>query len=178
MARLNVNDARCEALFASGLQRSDAPAAEAVTQAISRTVRQLGIRGCASQMAQEFGDHPEPALERMRWARQLVGEISASAAPPLAGRGGPAAGRYGRPPAGQQRAGPVAPPDQTCSPRALLPRLRVPGRGISGLPVAVHPAAEPASGEGACQAGHEPEHQDQLDEGEQEPAAAGNQQRR
>jgi hypothetical protein len=74
MAGLNVNDARCEALFASGLQRSDAPTAEAVAQAISRTVRKLGTRGCASQMAQEFGDHPEAALDRMRWIRQLIGE--------------------------------------------------------------------------------------------------------
>ena len=81
MTRLNVNDARCEALFASALQRSDAPAAEAVAEVISRTVRQLGIRGCASQMAQEFGDHPDTALDRMRWVRQLVGEVSASPAP-------------------------------------------------------------------------------------------------
>jgi hypothetical protein len=73
MARLNVNDARCEALFASGLQRSQAPTAEAVAQAISCTVRQLGTRGCASQMAQEFGDHPDAALDRMRWVRQLIG---------------------------------------------------------------------------------------------------------
>jgi hypothetical protein len=55
MARLNINDARCEAVFASGLQRSDAPTAEAVAQVISRTMRQLGTRGCAAQMAQEFG---------------------------------------------------------------------------------------------------------------------------
>ena len=81
MTRLNVNDARCEALFASALQRSDAPTAEAVAEVISRTVRQLGIRGCASQMAQEFGDHPDTALDRMRWVRQLVGEVSASPAP-------------------------------------------------------------------------------------------------
>jgi hypothetical protein len=99
MARLNVNDARCEALFASGLQRSDAPTAEAVAQAISRTVRQLGTRGCASQMAQEFGDHPEAALDRMRWVRQLIGEISASPAPRQARHGGPAPGRCSPPPA-------------------------------------------------------------------------------
>jgi hypothetical protein len=107
MARLNVNDARCEALFASGLQRSDAPAAEAVVRAISRTVRQLGTRGCASQMAQEFGDHPEAALERMRWARQLIGEISASPARQRASRAAPAPARCGRlpvwPAAGQAR---------------------------------------------------------------------------
>ena len=74
MPRLNVNDARCEALFASPLQRSDAVTAEAVAQVISRTVRQLGTRGCAGRMAQEFGDHPEAALDRMRWVRQVVGE--------------------------------------------------------------------------------------------------------
>ena len=80
MTRLNVNDARCEALFASGLQRSDAPTAEMVADVIGRTVRQFGIRGCASRMAQEFGDHPEAAAERMRWVRQLAGELYASPA--------------------------------------------------------------------------------------------------
>jgi hypothetical protein len=74
MGRLNVNSARCEALFASGLQRSDCPDARAVTQAISRAVRELGTRGCASQMAQEFGDHPETACDRMRWVRQVISE--------------------------------------------------------------------------------------------------------
>jgi hypothetical protein len=40
--RLNVDDARCEALFASALQRSAAPAAESVAAAISRAVRRFG----------------------------------------------------------------------------------------------------------------------------------------
>lgn len=75
MTRLNVSQARCEALFASGLQPSDAPTADAVADAISRTARQLGTHGCLSQMAQEFGDHPEAAAERMRWARQLVATL-------------------------------------------------------------------------------------------------------
>jgi hypothetical protein len=72
MAWLNVNDARCEALFASRLQPSDAPTPEAVRAEISAAIRQFGIRGCASRMAREFGDHPEAALDRMRWARQQV----------------------------------------------------------------------------------------------------------
>jgi len=59
MTRLNVDGARCEALFASELQLSDVPTAESVTEAISRTVRRLGTRGCAGRMAQEFGDHPQ-----------------------------------------------------------------------------------------------------------------------
>ena len=83
MSMQNVTDAWCEALFASGLQRSDAPTAEMVAEAVQRTVRQFGIRGCVSRMAQEFGDHPDAAAERMRWIRQLAAEV-----PPLATDGG------------------------------------------------------------------------------------------
>lgn len=72
MTGLKVDAARCEALFASGLQRSDAPDAEAVAAAIRATLRQFGTRGCAGRMAQEFGDHPEEAARRMRWVRQIV----------------------------------------------------------------------------------------------------------
>jgi hypothetical protein len=75
--RVNMHDARCEALFASGLQRSDTSTGEAVAEAISRTVRQFGIRGCASRMAQEFGDHPEAAADRMRWVRRLADQVFA-----------------------------------------------------------------------------------------------------
>ena len=80
MTRLNVNGARCAALFASGVQRSDAPSPAAVAEVISRTVRRLGIAGCASQMAQEFGDHPEAAASRMRWIRQLISQAPTAAA--------------------------------------------------------------------------------------------------
>jgi hypothetical protein len=41
-------------------------------RAINCTVRQFGIGGCAGRMAQEFGDHPDAAAQRMRWVRQLV----------------------------------------------------------------------------------------------------------
>ena len=75
--RLNVDDAWCEALFASAPQRSAAPAAESAAAAISRAVRRLGTRGCVSRMAQEFGDHPQAAAERMRWVRQLAAGAAA-----------------------------------------------------------------------------------------------------
>ena len=71
-ARPNLTDARRLALFASTLQRSDAQGAGVVAQAITATVRQLGAEGCTSRMAQEFGDHPEAATERMRWVRSLL----------------------------------------------------------------------------------------------------------
>lgn len=72
MSGLNVNTVRCEALFVSALQQSDSPTPAEVQQAIRRAVRDLGSRGCAARVAQEFGDHPETAVERMRWARQVV----------------------------------------------------------------------------------------------------------
>jgi hypothetical protein len=85
MARLNVDDARCEALFVSELQQSDVITVEAAADVITRILRQLGIDGCASRMAQEFGDHPEAACARMRWIRQIVSELSAYAALPGTG---------------------------------------------------------------------------------------------
>ncbi len=85
MPRPIVTDTDCEALFASALQRSDAVTREAVADAISRAIGQLGPAGCASRMAEEFGDHPEAACDRMRWARQLVSELFAGSASPSAG---------------------------------------------------------------------------------------------
>jgi hypothetical protein len=76
VTRIIVNEALCEALFASPLQPSDAVTAETVADAIGSTVRRLGPAGCASQMAQEFGDHPEEATDRMHWVRQLTGDLS------------------------------------------------------------------------------------------------------
>ena len=80
MTRLNINDARCEALFASKLRRSDTPNAAELAEIVSAMVRQYGVSGCASLMAWEFGDHPDAAAVRMQWVRQLVGEVSV--APP------------------------------------------------------------------------------------------------
>jgi hypothetical protein len=70
-----VNEAVCEALFASPLQPSDALTAETVADAIGSTIRRLGAPGCTSHVAQEFGEHPETAIVRMRWIRQLTGAM-------------------------------------------------------------------------------------------------------
>jgi len=77
MTRFNVSDAQCAALFASALQRSDVLTHDAVADAASQAVRRFGVRGCVALMAQEFGDHPETAADRMRWIRQLIGQLPA-----------------------------------------------------------------------------------------------------
>ena len=71
---LDATGARCQALFSSGLQPSDAPTPDMVATAISRAIQQFGIGGCAGRMAQEFGDHPDAAARRMRWVRQLIAQ--------------------------------------------------------------------------------------------------------
>ena len=74
VTELDMNGVRCQALFSSGLQPSDAPTADMLATAISRAVQRFGIRGCAGRMAQEFGDHPDTAGRRMRWVRQLIAQ--------------------------------------------------------------------------------------------------------
>ena len=78
MTQLDMNGVRCQALFSSGLQPSDAPTGDMVAIAISRAVQQFGIGGCAGRMAQEFGDHPDAAARRMRWVRQLIAQEPAA----------------------------------------------------------------------------------------------------
>ncbi|MGH3847712.1 MAG: hypothetical protein ACRDS0_40805, partial [Pseudonocardiaceae bacterium] len=71
-----------DALFASALQRSDNPSAGQVRKAIAATVCAYGGLGCVQRVAQEFGDHPEAAVDRMRWARAVADELSASPSAP------------------------------------------------------------------------------------------------
>jgi hypothetical protein len=72
MTNLSATDVRC-AIFASALQRSDHPSADMVAAAIDMVLADLGLTGCRCRMAQEFGDHPEAAWERMQWAGELTG---------------------------------------------------------------------------------------------------------
>jgi hypothetical protein len=67
-----IDDTLTEALFASDLQRSQEPTAELIRAAVSDTVRRLGEARCAELVAQEFGEHPDCALGRMRWARTAI----------------------------------------------------------------------------------------------------------
>jgi hypothetical protein len=78
---LTISTARAEALFASALQRSDEPGTAQVHQAIAAAIRAYGIRGCAARVAQAYGEHPETAMPRMRWARAAVTEAFGNAGP-------------------------------------------------------------------------------------------------
>ena len=42
-----------------------------VRETVDRTLERLGPDECYAQAAQEFGDHPETALDRIQWAREL-----------------------------------------------------------------------------------------------------------
>jgi hypothetical protein len=61
------------ALFASHLQPSDRPSAARIRDAIrlSYTVHG-GQSGCAAVVAAEYGEHPDTAVARMRWALTLA----------------------------------------------------------------------------------------------------------
>ena len=71
-ARTTFDNVRAEALFASLLQPTDQPSANQVRNAVTVTLRALGIGGCAAYMASEFGDHPESAANRMKWAKATI----------------------------------------------------------------------------------------------------------
>ena len=72
MYPLSVRDLQADALFASALQRSDELNPSQIRQAVAAALDAYGDLGCAGRVAQEFGDHPESAAVRMRWARAAV----------------------------------------------------------------------------------------------------------
>jgi len=67
--------ARAEALVASDLSVRCHPAEAAVAEAIRKAVGARGVRGCAGEVGAAYGDCPETAAARMRWARQVIEEI-------------------------------------------------------------------------------------------------------
>ena len=81
MHHLSISAIQADALFVSALQRADHPGAKEVRQAVAAAVGAFGQRGCAERVAQEFGDHPETAVTRMRWACQAAGKAFGELAP-------------------------------------------------------------------------------------------------
>jgi len=70
--------ARAEALFASDLsarcEYTQIEVAAAIRHAIGT---HSGIRGCVGKVAAAYGEHPETAARRMRWARAVIEGINA-----------------------------------------------------------------------------------------------------
>lgn len=72
--------ARAEALFASNLSARREHTRIEIAAAIMHAIgTHRGIRGCAEEVAAAFGEHPETAARRMRWARRVVEGINTSA---------------------------------------------------------------------------------------------------
>jgi hypothetical protein len=89
--------ARAQALFTSHLSASHQPTRADTQTSIRHAVRTHGgTRGCAAEVAAAYGDHPETAAPRMRWARGIVNQLYAvrplASAPTLFLRSKPATG--------------------------------------------------------------------------------------
>ncbi len=85
--------ARAEALFSSDLSTGTEPTPAEIATAIRRSIRSHGgSRGCASALAWAFGDRPETAVPRMRWALLLVRAAYPRTAPVSARTNGGATG--------------------------------------------------------------------------------------
>jgi hypothetical protein len=78
---LSMSGVRADALFASTLQRSDEPSAGQVRQATAAAIGVFGALGCAALVAQAYGEHPETAVTRMRWARTAVADAFGGSQP-------------------------------------------------------------------------------------------------
>jgi len=79
--QLSMTAARADAVFASVLQRSDEPSAGQVRHAVAAAIRAFGDLGCAARVAQAYGEDPEAAVRRMRWARMVADGAFGSSQP-------------------------------------------------------------------------------------------------
>jgi hypothetical protein len=72
-----VRDLAAEALFVSTLQPSECPTHKDVEQAVTAMILLHGSEGCAADVASEFGDHPDVAVQRMNWVHsELTGVLA------------------------------------------------------------------------------------------------------
>ncbi len=76
MASDRMIAARAAALFASDLSSRCEPSQAAVAAAIRTAIADCGgVLGCLGKVAAAYGEHPETAVPRMRWARQTIDAI-------------------------------------------------------------------------------------------------------
>ena len=75
--------ARAEALFSSDVPVGEPLNARYLTAVIKDAVHRLGgVRGCAAAVAAVYGDYPEIAVPRMRWALGVVTAAYGTGVPP------------------------------------------------------------------------------------------------
>ncbi|MBZ4018693.1 hypothetical protein [Streptomyces purpurogeneiscleroticus] len=68
-----LTTARAEALFSSSVTVGSHLTKGELTAAVAQAIRRLGgTRGCAIALAGAYGEFPETAVPRMRWALQQV----------------------------------------------------------------------------------------------------------
>ena len=77
----SVHALQADALFASAVQRSDDLSIGQIRRAVAVALDAYGDAGCAGRVAQEFGDYPETAAVRMRWARATVAVLEGQSTP-------------------------------------------------------------------------------------------------
>jgi hypothetical protein len=95
--------ARAGALFNSDVPTGESPTPAHLTAAIQDSVRRLGgVRACAAEVAAAYGDSPETAVLRMRWALRVVAAAYPVGASPPKRRG---TAQPSRPDLGTDRAG-------------------------------------------------------------------------
>ena len=71
-----ITAARAAALFVSDLSVTNQPTSAEVTAAIRHALRSHGgSRACAADVAATYGDYPELAAPRMRWARTVIEHV-------------------------------------------------------------------------------------------------------
>ena len=73
-----VEELAAEALFVSCLQPSECPSRKTLEDTVAAMILRHGTDGCAEEVAEEFGDHPESAARRMGWVHAELRIIAAA----------------------------------------------------------------------------------------------------
>ena len=75
-----VTGLTAEAIFASTLQPSQPVTPGEAWAAVTAAITRHGAQGCVELLAHEYGEHPETAAARMRFARDLAETLTATPA--------------------------------------------------------------------------------------------------
>ena len=73
-----VEELAAEALFVSCLQPSECPSRQTLEDTVTAMILLYGTEGCAEEVAEQFGDHPESAVRRMFWVHAELKIIAAA----------------------------------------------------------------------------------------------------